>query len=202
MSRPVKRANSEREKAQREAVILQAALQQFAERGFHATRMDDIASAAGVGKGTIYLYFSDKESLFRALLTQKIGAQIQRVMSMLDEQVGIEAVLATLAEEMSVLLTASPLPKLLRILIGEAAQFPEMVVFYRQNIIEPTLSMLARRLGGEDVLTTVKLLMAPAILQVLWQEVLFREQAPDKAAVKHLLNRQYQLLLPLCRGGA
>src|SRR5271169_2033976 len=66
----------ERSAARREA-ILSAALDEFSSRGFEAARLDDVAKRAGVAKGTIYLYFRDKESLFqeliRAMLTPLIG---------------------------------------------------------------------------------------------------------------------------------
>jgi len=55
-------------RAKRRAAILAAALEEFAARGFAATRLDDVARRAGVAKGTIYLYFRDKESLFQELV--------------------------------------------------------------------------------------------------------------------------------------
>ena len=59
--------------------ILDAALACFAEKGFAATRMDNIAARAGIAKGTIYLYFDSKEAVFKALARQSIGEQIAEV---------------------------------------------------------------------------------------------------------------------------
>src|ERR1700761_1208757 len=68
-----------RRKQARPAEILDAALTVFAAKGFAAARMDDIAKAAGVTKGTIYLYFADKEALFKALVRDAIGPAIGAV---------------------------------------------------------------------------------------------------------------------------
>src|SRR5689334_24117250 len=72
--RPPRR--EEKSAARREA-ILAAALEEFSASGFAATRLDDVAKRAGVAKGTIYLYFRDKESLFqelvRAMLTPLVA---------------------------------------------------------------------------------------------------------------------------------
>src|ERR1700690_3966300 len=73
---PRSAARKERSAARREA-ILAAALDEFSIRGFEAARLDDVAKRAGVAKGTIYLYFRDKESLFqeltRPMLTPRVG---------------------------------------------------------------------------------------------------------------------------------
>src|SRR5262249_295018 len=66
--------------------ILDAALEEFSTRGFAATRLDDVARRAGVAKGTIYLYFRDKESLFQELVRAMLGPLVERLESapMLD----------------------------------------------------------------------------------------------------------------------
>src|SRR5262249_4032939 len=66
-----------RRKADRPAEILNAALDCFAERGFAATRMDDVAVRAGVTKGTVYLYFKTKEDLFKALIRSELLPNIE-----------------------------------------------------------------------------------------------------------------------------
>ena len=65
-----------RRKLERPAEILDAALKVFAQKGFAAARMDDIAKDAGVTKGTIYLYFENKEAVFKSLVRESIGATI------------------------------------------------------------------------------------------------------------------------------
>src|SRR5579859_4356229 len=71
-----KRSRWARRKQARPSEILDAAVAEFAEKGFAAARMDDIASRAGVTKGTIYLYFRSKEEVFKSLIRDSIGQTI------------------------------------------------------------------------------------------------------------------------------
>src|ERR1700704_3904064 len=65
--------------AERRAAIIEAALDEFISRGFTATRIDDVARRAGVAKGTIYLHFKDKESMFEELIRTALGPLIGRL---------------------------------------------------------------------------------------------------------------------------
>ena len=62
----------ERRKDARPQELLAAALEQFVERGYAATRLEDVAKRAGVSKGTLYLYFTNKEELFKAVVRENI----------------------------------------------------------------------------------------------------------------------------------
>jgi AcrR family transcriptional regulator len=73
-----------RRKLARPGEILGAALACFAERGFAATRLDDVARRAGVTKGTLYLYFANKEELFQAVVRQALVPNIERGEALLD----------------------------------------------------------------------------------------------------------------------
>ncbi|MBN8966721.1 MAG: TetR/AcrR family transcriptional regulator [Rhizobiales bacterium] len=75
------RASTARTKrgAERRAAILAAALEEFSARGFATARLDDVARRAGVAKGTIYLYFADKETLFQELLRTELGPVVEAV---------------------------------------------------------------------------------------------------------------------------
>jgi AcrR family transcriptional regulator len=72
---PVKR---ERRKEARPGELLQAALALFVEKGFAATKVEDVARLAGVSKGTLFLYFSSKEELFKAVVRDKIVGQLSQ----------------------------------------------------------------------------------------------------------------------------
>src|SRR5262245_45653532 len=77
---PAERASPRAERqAQRREAILAAALDEFSARGFAATRLDDVAKRADVAKGTIYLYFRDKESLFQELVRSMLSPVVSRV---------------------------------------------------------------------------------------------------------------------------
>src|SRR6476661_28760 len=73
-----------RRKEARPQEILEAALSVFAEKGFAAARMDDVARHAGVTKGTIYLYFPSKEELFKSLVREAIGGTLAQVTAYAD----------------------------------------------------------------------------------------------------------------------
>lgn len=62
--------------------ILSAAIRVFASRGFHATRVSDVASAAGVADGTIYLYFKSKD----ALLVSLFESHVERLLAFLEKE--------------------------------------------------------------------------------------------------------------------
>ena len=69
------------DKAQRREEILAAAKAVFADRGFHATTIADVAKAAGISYGSIYWYFESKDALFHALMDhqeQALRATIER----------------------------------------------------------------------------------------------------------------------------
>ena len=77
---PVARSNHRAERAaERRQAIIEAALDEFITRGFTATRLDDIARRADVAKGTIYLHFKDKESMFEELISTAIVPLLGRL---------------------------------------------------------------------------------------------------------------------------
>ena len=190
-----KRAIDEAAKAQREQDILYAALSLFAEQGFHATKMTDIAAKIGLSKGTLYLYFANKENLFRALITRFAATEMMRMIALLDGEEDIDRALVLLYEEMIVILRDSPLPKLIRVLISEAALFPEMVAFYRDHIISRAHAGLSARLGGDaQAQTLAQLVLAPFILSVLSQEIIFPDQPFDEVALRRMMDTQLSMI--------
>src|ERR1051325_7831044 len=98
-----------RRKAERPGEIVQAAMQVFAEKGFAAARLDDIARLAGVSKGALYLYFETKEDLFRAVVDQAIAPNLQGVWTMIAAHPGpLPELLRVLAGRLSLLITELP----------------------------------------------------------------------------------------------
>ncbi len=191
----MKRANDKADKAFREQTILQAALTLFANNGFQATKMESIAAAAGISKGTIYLYFDSKEALFRRLITQQIGAKLQDGIKQLENTQSLSEMFARITDEMVMFLTETPLPQLLRILISESAIFPEMVTFYREFVIERWLGALSKKLGDdEQARHLAKLVMAPYVLSILSQEIFFTDQPSDKETLRALFTTQFKMI--------
>src|SRR5215469_12027017 len=114
-----------RRKDARPAEILDAALKVFAEKGFAGARMEDIASRAGVTKGTIYLYFENKEAVFKTLVRESIGTVIGEVGEGVRTFQGPAKDLIRFAlNAMAVVLTTSDRVVLPKIIIAESGNFP------------------------------------------------------------------------------
>lgn len=168
-----------RRKQARPQEILDAALACFAERGFAASRMDDIAERAGVTKGTIYLYFENKDAVFKALVRESIGAQLATVLE------NVRAYEGPSRELLRLILTAlgqfartSDRVVLPKILIAEAGNFPELVRFYREEIIDKGLSVMSGAIArgierGEfrnvNPQHAARLCIAPILLAIFWR---------------------------------
>ena len=99
-----------RRKEARPGEILGAALACFAERGFAATRLDDVAQRAGITKGTLYLYFPNKEELFKAVVTQALVPNLERGEALLSEPGEPQPAAALLAQKPAVSIQRGPTP--------------------------------------------------------------------------------------------
>ena len=131
-----RRALSDAEKELRAAQILEAALDVFAEKGFAAARLDDVAKRAGVSKGTLYLYYSDKEDLFRQVVREGVVpnvAAIERLASTYNGPVApfLRQTILKIAE-IALTTKIGAIPKLI---IREAGNFPKLAEFYRDEVI-------------------------------------------------------------------
>lgn len=168
-----------RRKRARPGEILEAALSIFAEKGFAATRMEDIALRAGVTKGTIYLYFPGKDELFKSLARETVGRTLTDVAKMLA---GYNATprqkLTRVLETINNFLHNNERAALPKIIIAESGNFPELAAFWRQEVIGKAMGILQhvydegvaagefRPLPSPQVL---HLLVAPLILDVIWR---------------------------------
>jgi AcrR family transcriptional regulator len=183
-----------RRKDSRPGELLEAALACFAERGFAATRLEDVAARAGVTKGTAYLYFKNKEELFKAVVSGYIVPAIEQF----EEAARAPGPVSELLTSIAVLFFEkvyntrfSALPKLV---ISEASNFPELARFYLDEVISRgrrLLTALVRRgiASGEfrevDVEHTVYCMIAPLVFSVLWKHSLgpFDAKPLDAAAL-------------------
>jgi AcrR family transcriptional regulator len=169
-----------RRKSARPAEILSAALECFRERGFAATRLEDVAARAGVTKGTIYLYYPSKEDLFKAVVRGELTPNIDR----LETELAASGSAADLLErllmtwETIVALPVSVLPKLV---LSEAGNFPELARFYLDAVVHRGLGLIAAILRrgieqGEfrpvDVDHVVYCVAGPLVLTALWKHSL------------------------------
>jgi AcrR family transcriptional regulator len=171
----------ERRKDARAPEILDAALACFADKGFAATRMDDIAARAGITKGTIYLYFESKEAVFKALARQSIGAQLDDVRARVAASDSAAADLLRLViSTIGHFARTSDRVILPKLLLAEAGNFPELAEFWRREIIDRGLDVLETiiRRGvarGEfrDVPSqhAARLCVAPMLVLILWRTI-------------------------------
>lgn len=174
----------ERRKDARAAEILEAALSCFAEHGFAAARMEDIAMRARITKGTIYLYFESKEDLFKSLARQSIGAQIETVTGHVKAFEGNSAdllrfVLGTVGH----FVTTSDRVVLPKVLLTEAGKFPELAEFWRREVIDRGLGLFTtiikrgqargefRKMLPEHA---ARLCVAPMLIIMFWRTTFSR----------------------------
>ncbi len=169
----------QRRKDARPPEILEAALAVFAQKGFAATRLDDVAAKAGITKGTIYLYFDSKQALFEALARQSVGAQIAQI------KAGLAAFPGTSAELLRFVLTTmgrfamtSDRVVLPRLVLAEAANFPKLAEFWRREIIDHGIGLMSSVVergiaAGEfrriELQHAARLCMAPILVIILWR---------------------------------
>ena len=163
----------------RPAEILEAALDLFTERGFKATRLEDVASRAGLSKAAIYLYFKDKTSLLTALVQAMAGANIDLASGMIAQHQGPMApLLRQLLGFMAGRIDQSRMPDLMKLVISESRAHPEIGRFYLDNVIGKGLplfqSIIERGVAsGEfrkvDPRLTVKCLVGPMVLAAIWK---------------------------------
>jgi AcrR family transcriptional regulator len=165
----------------RPAEILEAALDLFTERGFKATRLEDVASRAGLSKASIYLYFKDKTSLLMAIVQATAGANVSLAGNMIAQHQGpVTPLLQQLLEFMAGRIDQSRMPDLMKLVISESRAHPEIGRFYLDNVIGQALplfqTLIERGIAtGEfrdvDPRLTVKCIVGPLVLAALWKSV-------------------------------
>jgi len=125
--------------------ILDAAFEVFGDQGFARARLDDVARLAGVCKGTLYLYFSSKEELFREMVRARVVINIATGEELLRSHRGSSReLLELMAARMWELLRKPATAKLARLVTSELANFPELARFYFDEVIIPTRRLLER----------------------------------------------------------
>lgn len=182
-----------RRKEARPAEIVAAALEIFEERGFAAARLDEVATRAGVSKGTLYLYFSSKEELFRAVVRQAlipVIAGAERIAGKSDRPTA--ALLADVLGAMAQAMMRSRVGVIPKLVIAEAGNFPDLARFYYEEAASRGLRMLegVLRRGVErgelrplDTQHVARLVIAPMLLLLVWKTTFERHAgAPLDAA--------------------
>jgi len=161
--------------------ILAAALTLFSERGFAATRLEDVAALAGLSKAAIYLYFPDKAALLRAIVEEAVSANLDAVRSVPPVHHGpVAPFIATFLETMASRLNTSQLPDVIKLVIAESRAHPAIGRLYLDANIGravPILQSLIERgiVRGEfrsvDPALTARCIVGPMVLGALWRSV-------------------------------
>ena len=186
--------------AQRREAILNAALEEFAASGFAATRLDDVARRAGVAKGTIYLYFRDKESLFQELVRATLSPIVGNIETAQVRDLPARVIAETIADIFVREIFGTRRKDVLRLIITEGARFPKIAEFYYHEVIERVVAALRAMLGravarGElssDALARFpQLLVSPALMALVWNGMFDRFAPLD---IRELMRAHLELL--------
>jgi len=207
-------ARRARRKDARPGELLAAALDLFVEKGYAATRVEEVATLAGVSKGTLFLYFSSKEELFKAVVREHISGHFATWSEEIEHFEGssqemLRYCLHSWWEHIGAT-KASGIPKLM---MSEARNFPELGAFYQQEVMRPGSELIARILQrgitrGEfrqmDLKYGVYMVLAPLLFLSMWMHSLDACCDPESRIEpeKYLATQLDMLLSGFSAGGA
>lgn len=182
-----KPSNRAERAAERRGAIVEAAMDEFIARGFAATRLDDVAKRAGVAKGTIYLHFKDKESMFEELIRTAIVPLVSRLGAMPPRP---DATVRDMVEGFAkVFIEQVAMTKrgdLVRLIVAEGPRFPAVADFYYREVVSKgiagmramiELGIARGEIRNKELARFPQILVAPALIAVIWQS-LFSKHAP------------------------
>jgi len=179
-------------RAARREAILDAALDEFAASGFAAARMEDVARRAGVAKGTLYLYFRDKETLFQELIRSIMGPLIGKIESAPFADLPFRALAEAIIDLFVREIYGTRRKEVIRLMIAEGPRFPKLAEFYYHEVIERVLGTLRGLLERAVARGEVKyaaiarfphLLVAPGLVAIVWNGLFDRFAPLDVAAL-------------------
>lgn len=176
---------------ERRDAILAAALEEFSARGFEATRLDDVASRAKIAKGTIYLYFRDKETLFQEL----IRAMLTPLVGTIEALGAVDVPLALLADRLVDVFVREVYETrrkdVVRLMITEGRRFPKIAEFYYREVLSHIMAAvrgIIRRAAarGEvpvELIDFPQILVAPGLVAIIWSGLFERFEPLDVRAM-------------------
>ncbi|MBC8056653.1 MAG: TetR/AcrR family transcriptional regulator [Rhizobiales bacterium] len=167
----------QRRKEARPQELLVAALDLFVERGFAATRSEDVAARAGVSKGTLYLYYPSKEELLKAVVRENLGALIAEGADIVGTFEGdTKGLLAFLLHTWWERIGETPASGIFKVILTEMGNFPDFAAFYMDEVITPSRALFsgvlqrgidAGELRSVNLFETVHLLIFPMLMMCL-----------------------------------
>jgi AcrR family transcriptional regulator len=186
--------------AERRDAILAAALDEFAARGFAAARLDDVASRADVAKGTIYLHFADKETLFQELIRLELSPVVGALERASHADIPLRQVTDQLIEVFVREIFETRRKDVIRLVLTEGPRFPKLAEFYYREVISRAMEairVILRRAHERGELKTdalvhfPQLLPAPGIVAVIWSGLFDQFEPLD---VRAMMRAHFDLL--------
>jgi len=161
-------------------------MEEFIARGFTATRLDDIAKRAGVAKGTIYLHFKDKESMFEELIRTAIVPFVDRLAAPPSFSGSVRDAVESLGRLFIHEVATTRRGDIVRLIVAEGPRFPAIADFYYREVVSRGLAALRGlialgvergEIGQSQLVQYPQILIAPLLIAVLWKS-LFERYAP------------------------
>ena len=183
---PLAKLNRAERAVERRAAIIEAALDEFTARGFAATRLDDIAKRAGVAKGTIYLHFKDKESMFEELIRTAIVPLIGRMHAPPPTGGSVRDAVESFAKLFIEEIASTRRADIVRVIVSEGPRFPAIADFYYREVVSRGLAGMralielginSGEIKNKNLARFPQIMVAPALIAVIWQS-LFAKHAP------------------------
>jgi len=183
---PDRKAARESRSAERREAILSAALEEFSVNGYAATRLDDVARRAGIAKGTIYLYFRDKETLFQQLLRSMFAPLVAALENVPSGDMPVRATIEHMVGMFIREVIGTRRKDVIRLVIAEGPRFPKLAEFHYREVLSRVMAamgaLLARGIESGEVKQSAyarfpQLVAAPGLLAVVWTG-LFNNYAP------------------------
>jgi len=191
----------QRRKEDRPQEITAAAFEVFAEKGYAAARVEEVARRAGVSKGLMYLYFRTKEELFKAVIRSIVIRRVDALLQAVEEtELSSEAFMRGPLIEFMKQLPGSPVAIVIRLLLAEGHRHPDLVDYYWNNVVSKGLKAIRGFIErgvarGEFRPTAVselpQLVLAPVMLSMIWR-ILFSEHELD---TDRLMETQIDMIL-------
>ncbi|MBR0896151.1 TetR/AcrR family transcriptional regulator [Bradyrhizobium tropiciagri] len=186
LAEPRPPANRAEKSAERRAAIIEAAMDEFIARGYAATRLDDVAKRAGVAKGTLYLYFKDKETMFEELIRTALVPLISRMTALPAITGPVRDAVEGFAETFIREVVSTRRGDIIRLIVSEGPRFPAIADFYFREVVSKglagmkalvQLAITRGEIKHRELGDFPQLVVAPAIVAVIWQS-LFARHAP------------------------
>src|SRR4249919_2444691 len=176
---------------ERREAILAAALDEFSSRGFEAARLEDVARRAGVAKGTIYLYFRDKESLFQELIRSMLTPLVGTIEALGEAELPLPVLADQIVELFVREVYETRRRDVIRLMISEGRRFPKLAEFYYREVLSRILAamraLLERAAARGEVPPALaqfpQLLASPGLVAVVWSGLFDKFEPLDVRAM-------------------